>query len=75
MGKYKVYKEFQYKGRRITAQKTGIYKSGNNAYIFQLRNTKGKWLDSFHIFDKNYTSAKVKAKEYMRKHSKELNLK
>jgi len=75
IGKYRVYKQFQYKGRKIHPQKTGIYSSGNYAFTFQIRTKSGKWLNSFHIFDKNYTSAKGKAKKYMDKHSKELYLK
>ena len=64
--KYKVYKPFEYKGRKISPQKTGIYKSGNNAFTFQVRNKSGKWLDAFHIFEKDFASAKVEAKKYMK---------
>ena len=63
--KYKVYKDFLHKDRKISPQKTGIYKSGNNAFTFQVRTKSGKWLDAFHIFEKDYVSAKAKAKKYM----------
>ena len=75
MGKYRVYKAFQYKGRKISPQKTGIYKSGNNSYTFEVRTKGGKWLDAFHIFEKDYASAKIEAKKYMNKNSKILHLK
>jgi len=75
IGKYRVYAEFQYKGRKIRPQKTAILSSGKNAFTFQIRTKKGKWLNAFHIWEKDYSSAKKKAKEYMNKHSKELYLK
>lgn len=73
--KYRVYKAFPYKGRKISPQKTGIYSSGNNAFTFEVRTKSGKWLDAFHIYEKNYASAKIKAKKFMNKNTEVLHLK
>ena len=73
--KYRVYADFPYKGRKISPQKTGIYSSGNNAFTFQVRTKSGKWLDAFNVFEKDYASAKMKAKKYMNKNTEVLHLK
>jgi len=75
INKYKVYKDFEYKGRKFSPQKTGIFKSGNNVFTFQVRTKSGKWLDAFHIFEKDYASAKTEAKKYINKHNEILHLK
>ena len=70
--KYRSYKEFPYKGRKIKAQKTGVYSTGNNSFTFRIRTKGGKHIDSFHIFEKDYTTAKIKAKKYMNEHTEVL---